>query len=220
MENIVITIARGFGSGGKYIGSKLADELGIPCYDRQLLTLASQESGIDENLFVDTNERLSGNVLTRKLKSLPFSTVLDPHEKEFLSDNNLFNIQSAILRKLAMTESFVVIGKCADYLLKIYANVVSFYVEAPREACITSIMERAKVDRDRAEKMIVKTDRYRAEYYKYYTHGGDWTNPMNYDLTLNSYRIGRDRCVDVMKDYIDLKFDGKHPFRDKIKRTF
>lgn len=68
--------------------------------------------------------------------------------------------------------------------------------------------------------MIVKTDRYRAEYYKYYTHGGDWTNPMNYDLTLNSYRIGRDRCVDVMKDYIDLKFDGNHPFRDKIKRTF
>ena len=81
MENIVITIARGFGSGGKYIGSKLADELGIPCYDRQLLTLASQESGIDENLFVDTNERLSGNVLTRKLKSLPFSTVLDPMKR-------------------------------------------------------------------------------------------------------------------------------------------
>lgn len=218
MKNIVITIARGFGSGGKYIGTKLADELGIPCYDRQLLTLASEQSGIDENLFVEADERLNGSALVRKLRSIPFSNILEPHEKSFLSDNNLFNIQSSILRKLSETESFVVIGKCADYILRPYDNVVSFYVEAPRGACIKSIMERAKVDRDRAEKMIVRTDRYRAEYYEYYTKGGNWTNPMNYDLTLNSARIGRDKCVDVMKDFIDLKFDGDHPFREKIRR--
>ena len=93
--------------------------------------------------------------------------------------------------------------------------MVSIYVEAPREACIVSIMTRANVDRERAEKMIVKTDKYRAQYYEYYTRGGDWTNPMNYDLTLNSYRIGRDRCVEVIKNYIDLKFQ-KEPVPEDI----
>ena len=215
MNNVVITIARGFGSGGKYIAKKLADELGIPCYDRQLLTLASQASGIDENLFVDMDEKLNGPSIMKKLGTIPFSGVLEPHERGFLSDNNLFNIQTEILKKLARTESFVVIGKCADYFLKDYPNVVSIYVEAPREACIVSIMTRANVDRERAEKMIVKTDKYRAQYYEYYTRGGDWTNPMNYDLTLNSYRIGRDRCVEVIKNYIDLKFQ-KEPGPEDI----
>lgn len=105
--------------------------------------------------------------------------------------------------------------KLADYFLKDYPNVVSIYVEAPREACIVSITTRANVDRERAEKMIVKTDKYRAQYYEYYTWGGDWTNPMNYDLTLNSYRIGRDRCVEVIKNYIDLKFQ-KEPVPEDI----
>lgn len=206
MDNVIITIARGFGSGGKYVGTRLAEDMGIPCYDRQLLTLASEESGIDENLFFNMDENLNGSRLIKRLRSLPSSNVLEPHERGFLSNDNLFNIQTDILQRLARTESFVVIGKCADYFLKAYPNVISVYIEAPREACIASIMARANVNRERAEKMIIKTDKYRAEYYHYYTHGEKWNNPMNYDLTLNSYRVGRDRCVEVIKNYIGLRF--------------
>ena len=93
MENYVITIARGFGSGGKEIATKLAEELGIPCYDRKLLTMASQKSGIAESEFVEMDEKVRGNYITNFLRKLPFTDVLEPNEKDFVSDINMFNIQ-------------------------------------------------------------------------------------------------------------------------------
>lgn len=205
MENYVITIARGFGSGGKEIATMLSEELGIPCYDRQLLTMASENSGIDESLFVESDERIKGGYLTNLLRKVPYSNVVEAHEKEFTSDVNLFNIQAEIIRQLAKTESCIIIGKCADYILKDRSNVISVYIEAPRYACLGSIMGKMHVTKDRAEQLIKKTDKYRANYYKYYTGGRDWTNPTNYDMTLNSDRIGRKRCVKVIKDYVRTK---------------
>ena len=141
MQKFVITIARGFGSGGKEIGVKLAERLGIPCYEQQ-----------------------------------------------------------------ADRTSFIVIGKCADYVLRDYCNVASFYIEAPRADCVASIVKKMGVSENEAHRLIEKTDKYRADYYKHYTNGNYWTNPVNYDMTLNSARVGRDRCVDVMENYIKVKF--------------
>ena len=118
MNNFVITIARGFGSGGKEIATKLGERLGIPCYERQILTLASDKSGIDESLFVDSDEKLRSNKVAKLLHKIPFSNVLEPHEKAFVSDTNLFNIQAEIIRELARTESCIIVGKCADFVLK------------------------------------------------------------------------------------------------------
>lgn len=204
--NFVITIARGFGSGGKEIGMKLAQTLGIPCYDRQLLTMASEQSGIDESLFVEVDERLRGSFIAKALMKYPYSQVVEAHEKEFISDINLFNIQAEIIRELAKTESCVIIGKCADYILKDRKNVVSIYIEAPRYACVASITRKMHVSEERANQLIKKTDRYRANYYKYYTHGEDWTNPIHYDMTLNSLRVGREKCVAIIQAYLKVKF--------------
>lgn len=204
--NYVITIARGFGSGGKDIGMRLSDKLGIPCYDRQILTMASDRSGIDESIFVETDEKLRGKYIANFLRRVPVTGVLEPSERDFVSDVNVFNIQAELIRSLAKAESCIIIGKCADDILRNYPNVISLYIEAPRAACVKSIMDKMKVPEKRAHQLISSTDKYRAKYYSYYTGGKDWTNPTNYDLVLNSDRIGRDKCVQTIIEFIKVKF--------------
>lgn len=203
MQKYVITIARGFGSGGKEIGVKLGERLGIPCYEQQILKMASESSGINEALFNLADEKISK---ASKLKGLPFNYVVEASDKRFTSNRNLFNIQSELIRKMASQESFIIIGKCADYVLKDFCNVASFYIEAPRADCVASIVKKMGVTEEEAHRLITKTDKYRADYYKYYTKGNYWTNPVNYDMTLNSSKVGRDRCVDVIENYIKMKF--------------
>lgn len=207
MNNYVITIARGFGSGGREIATKLGEDLGIPCYDRQLLTMASEQTGIDEGVFIEVDEKLRGNHISNFLRKIPYSIVLEPQEKDFVSDINVFNIQAELIRNLAKTETCIIVGKCADHILKEYKNVISVYIEAPRAACVKSVMGKMYVSEDRAHQIIQSTDKYRAKYYNYYTGGKTWTNPINYDLTLNTDRIPRNKCVKVIKDLIQTKFD-------------
>ena len=206
MKNYVITIARGFGSGGKEIGTKLAGQLGIPCYEKQILKMASDYTGISEQLFAEVDEKLRGHSLMKRLLTTPSDYVVEPSDKKFTSDQNLYNIQARIIREMAKTESFIVIGKCADYILKDITNVISVYIEAPRRECVESIVRKMNVSEARANELIQKTDKYRADYYKYYTGGNYWTNPVNYDLTLNSARVGREKCVEVIRDYLQIKF--------------
>ena len=206
MKNYVITIARGFGSGGKEIGTKLAERLGIPCYENQILDMASDQSGIGKHLFAEADEKVKGKNIARLLKISPIEKLAKPSERAFTSDNNLFNIQCEIIRELARTESCIIIGKCADYVLKEFDNVISVYIEAPRKECVESIVAKLQVTEPEAHELIAKTDKYRADYYAYYTKGGYWTNPVNYDLTLNSARVGRNKCVDLIEQYINIKF--------------
>lgn len=211
MDNYVITIARGFGSGGKQIGLRLSAKLGIPCYEKQILQMASDYSGISKSLFVKSDERLNGKKIAMALKKFPkINRLAEPSQKDFVSDVNLFNIQAKIIRELAKTESCIIIGKCANYLLKDYDNVVSVYVEAPRRACRATIMERLDVTAEEADQMIYQTDRYRANYYSYYTGGGYWTDPVAYDITLNSERIGYDDCAELIAHYKDIKMAKLH----------
>lgn len=209
MKNYVITVARGFGSGGKDIATRLGEALGIPCYERKILTMASDQSGIDESVFVETDEKLRGKHLANFLRRMPVSGVVEPMEKDFISDVNVFNIQADIIRTLANTESCIIVGKCADDILRNYSNVISVYIEAPRAACVKSIMEKMHVSEKRANYLIHTTDKYRAKYYSYYTSGKDWTNPTNYDLVLNSDRIGREKCVQLIQEYIKIRFSGE-----------
>ena len=206
MKNYIITIARGFGSGGKEIASRLAKRLGIPCYERQILTLASEASGIAEKYFVQEDEKLKSNFILNFLKNASFADGAEAMEREFRGNKDLFQIQSEIIRRLADTQSCVIVGKCADYILRDRDNVVSIYIEAPRAECLESIMKKLHVSEKKGHELIRKTDKYRADYYTYYTNGGIWTNPVNYDMTLNSARVGRERCVDVIEEYLKMKF--------------
>lgn len=206
MDNFVITVARGFGSGGKQIASKVAEELGIHCYENRILTLASQMSGLDEQLFREVNEKMREKKVSSFLRGLPITSRPKPEDKEFVSDEKLFEIQKEIIEHLADSESCVIVGKCADWVLRDRKNVVSVYIEAPRRYCVKNVMERMWVNEATAHKSIEQTDKYRAAYYEHYTGGNYWTNPVNYDMTLNSERVGREGCVKVILDYLKMKF--------------
>ena len=130
---------------------------------------------------------------------------LDRDGYEFVSDDALFSYQKQIIKNLADTESCVIVGKCADYILAGRPNVISVYIEAPRDFCIKRTMANMGVTEEVAAATIKQTDAYRAEYYKYYTHGNYWTNPINYDMTLNSERVGIDECVELIKSYMRIK---------------
>jgi len=205
--NYVITIARGFGSGGRQIAMDLGAQLGIPCYESQILTMASDLSGLNRGLFLEVDEKLRGNFLVQKLKKSPSSDeVLLPMDKDFVSDVNLYNIQAQVIRELAHSESCIIVGKCANHILEGFRNVVSVYIEAPREFCLRTVMERLGVDELEAQRLIETTDRYRADYYRFYTGGKSWTDPIAYDLTLNRGRVGAGTCVALIKALVELKF--------------
>ena len=207
MTNFVVTFARGFGSGGKVIASKLAKDLNIHCYENRILTLASQLSGLDEEMFQAVNEKIrtSEKSFAGLMKGLPRAKKYIARNEKFVSDDTLFEYQKQIIKNLADTESCVIVGKCADYILAGRPNVVSVYIEAPRDYCIKRTMENMGVTEDVAVATIKNTDKYRAEYYEYYTHGNYWTNPINYDMTLNSEKVGIDECVEIIKSYLKIK---------------
>ncbi len=206
MENFVVTFARGFGTGGKVIASQLAKELGIHCYENRILTLASQLSGLDESVFNAVNEKMrETGGFSSFLKGLPRSKNYISRNEKFVSDDKLFDYQCQIIRDLASRESCVIVGKCADYVLKDVPNVVSIYIEAPRAFCVDRTIKNMGVTPKVANATIERTDKFRADYYKYYTHGNYWTNPVNYDMTLNSERVGIENCVKTIEQYMIIK---------------
>lgn len=206
MDKFIVTFARGFGTGGKAIASQLAKDLGIHCYENRILTLASQLSGLPENVFQEVNEKMrETGSFTSFLRGLPRSKHYITRNEKFVSDDRLFEYQSQIIRELAEKESCVIVGKCADYVLRDKPNVVNIYIEAPRVFCVNRTIANMGVTEAVANATIERTDRFRADYYKYYTHGNYWTNPVNYDLTLNSERVGIENCVKTIEQYLIIK---------------
>ena len=133
MDHIVITIARSYGSGGRTLGKLLAKELGINCYDREILRMASEQSGINEALFGQVDEKIKTMPLFRISNNIYKGEIFPPDSDEFTSDDNLFNYQAKIIKELAKTESCVIIGRCADFILKDEPDVVRlFFVCAKR----------------------------------------------------------------------------------------
>ena len=204
MENNVITIARGYGSGGRTIGKMLAKELGINYYDREILRLASDDSGISEELFAKADEKLKGTSLFRTAKNVYKGELILPDNENFISNDNLFNYQAKVLKELAMKESFVVIGRCADFILKDYPNVVRVFVHAPLEHCVKVLESMNSSNAKDLEQEIIKKDKYRAAYYHYYT-GRNWNDARNYDLCLNSRELSFEKCVEIVKQYLKIK---------------
>ncbi|MBB2181935.1 cytidylate kinase-like family protein [Lachnospiraceae bacterium MD1] len=205
MNKYVITIARGYGSGGRTIGKMLSEKLGIPYYDRDLLRLASDDSGINQALFAKADEKLKKSLLFRIASNVYKGELIPPDSDDFVSNDNLFNYQAKIIKELANTESCIIIGRCADYVLKDYENVIKVFVHAPMEDCIKTLKEMTGKSDKEIEKQILSIDKHRAEYYKYYT-GRDWKNAENYDLCLNSSRLGFDKCVEIVQSYMDIRF--------------
>ncbi len=205
MEKIVITIARQYGSGGRTVGEMLANELGIHFYDKELMKLASDESGINEALFVKADENVKAPTLFRLNKSAYNGELISPESDDFVSDDNLFNYQAKVIKQLAEEKACVIMGRCADYILKDYDNVLSVFVHAPKDFCMEQVAKKLSLSTKEIEKYIAKTDKRRADYYKYHT-GREWTDARNYDLCLDSSKLGFERCVEEIKAYMKVRF--------------
>ena len=207
MKNYVITISRGYGSGGKTIGKTLAEELGYEFYDLEVLKLASEKSGINEKLFAQNDENIKGLPFYKTMGQKPAfkGEVIPPSDKNFVSDENLFNYQAVVIRELAKEKNCVFVGRAADFILSDYDNVLKVNVQAPHSFCVKTVAERDMIDEDAAEKKYKKIDKERAAYYKYYT-GNEWDDARNYDITLNG-SIGWDKCIELIKAALKIKFE-------------
>lgn len=203
MDKYVITIARTYGSGGKTMGKMLAEELGIKYYDRELLRIASDESGINEALFGEADEKVKSTSLFKIAKKAYTGEVIPPDSDDFISNDNLFNYQVKVIKQLAQEESCVIIGRCADYVLRDYKNCIRIYCHAPLEACIEREKARSSMSEKEIVKKIQKTDKHRAEYYKYYT-GHEWNDANNYDMCINTASMSYEEIVGIVKSYIAL----------------
>jgi len=201
-----IAITRTCGSGGgSYIGKKLAADYGIDVYDRKLLRLASEDSGINEAIFANADENTKKTFLYRASRRVYSGEVIPKESGNFLSDQNLFNYQAKVLQELLHHESYVCIGRAADFILKDEPNVVSVYLDAPYGFRLKREMERQGISEQEAVKYIDRLDKYRNSYYMYHT-GRQWKNPENYDLCLNTESLGLDHCVELIKKFVELKF--------------
>ena len=201
MENYIITIARGFGSGGRTIGKMLSEKLGIPYYDKDLIKLASEESGINEALFGQSDEKVRSGIFNKpKVYS---GEIASPSGKGFVSEENLFSYQAEIIKELAGKGSCIIIGRCADFILRDHENVIKTFIWADKSTCIKNAKTVCGLDEKEAEKQIERIDKERSAYYKAHT-GKDWDDVRNYDLCLDTSRLSFEKCVEIIKHYVDV----------------
>ncbi|HKM22028.1 MAG TPA: cytidylate kinase-like family protein [Lachnospiraceae bacterium] len=203
MARPIIAIARQYGSGGKTIGQMLADDLNINCYEREIISMASEDSGISESLFAKVDERIGTNTIF-KMKHIYKGNLISPESEGFTSDQNLFNYQAKIIKQLAEQNPCVIIGRCGNFVLKGNPDVVSVFVHANPDFLLKNAMERVSFTEKETIKYIEKTNKYRADYYKYYT-GEDWYDLRHYDLALDSSKLGFEGCVEEIKAYMKIR---------------
>lgn len=208
MDKFVIAITRTCGSGATSIGKILAKNLGVELYDRNILRLASDDSGINEELFARADEDQKQSLLFRASQKVYTGGLIPPEKEDFTSNNNLFNYQAKVLRELADESNYVVIGRAADYVLRDKPGLVRVYIYASREKCIEKEMNRQKIDWKAADRFITKTDKYRRDYYRYFT-GQEWESMTNYDLCINTTQMSYEQAAKAIQDFAENMLAGK-----------
>ena len=202
MDKFVITVARETGSGGHNITRKLSEALGVPYYDRDLLRKASEVSGIHERLFGAADERIGLKEMLSAAEKVYTGEVLPPESDDFTSTRNLFSFQAKIIKELAETESCIILGRCANYLLADRKDVLRVFIHAPLEAREERVASYSLAWSPReVTKYIRLEDKRRASYYRYYT-GEEWRDAAGYDLSLDSSALGEEGCVQRILDVL------------------
>lgn len=204
-KHVAICITRTCGAGGTEIGKMIADQFGISLYDRRLLQLASDDSGINEKLFAAADTDTRKTLLYRVSKAVYTGQVIPPESGNFTSDKNLFEYQAKVLHGLIERESFVVLGRAADYVLADTGRAAAIYITAGPEACLAREKERLQSGTFEASRRIHDLNRYRSDYYRYHT-GRRWMDASNYDLCLRTDKLGYQGAVDLIRDYIKIRF--------------
>lgn len=191
MENLIITIGREYGSGGREIGEKLAERLSIPIYDKQLITEAVQASGICQEVFEQYDETATNSLL--------YSLVMGTYNVNMPLPipDQLFLEQFKVIQKLAKKGSCIFIGRCADYVLEENPHLISVFIQGNEEDKMKRIMKRNNISESEAKKRMKSIDKARKTYYERYTNKS-WGKTNAYDVTLNSSTFGIDRSVEFL----------------------
>ena len=203
-ENYVINLGRQLGSGGKEIGEKLAKEFGIAFYDKELIKLASDESGLCKEFFEKADERASQSIIGGLFGTrFPFISDGAIPYGSCLSNDSLFKIQSDVIRELAERQSCLFVGRCADYILRDHPRCVNVFVSASKEARIERLMRIHNIPSEAAEELMEKADKKRSSYYNYYSYK-TWGAAETYHLCIDSSVLGIDGTVQFIKEFVKL----------------
>lgn len=202
--NTIITIGREFGSGGHEIGTRLAEKLEIPLYDKEMLDRASKESGIAEELLKAHDEKPTSSFL--------YSLVMDTYSLGYNSgsysdmpiNHKIFLAQFDAIKKIADEGPCILIGRCADYALEEYSNVLSVFIHADITKRAKRISRMYDMTEAKAKEMIMKTDKRRGSYYNYYTNK-KWSSVQSYDVCIDSGKFGIDGCVNAIMELVKTK---------------
>jgi cytidylate kinase len=207
-DNFVVNIGRQLGSGGHEIGEKLAVKLGVDLYDNELITMASEKSGLCKEFFERADEEASQGVFGT-LSNLHFAFFDNATPSgSMLSNNSLFKIQSDVIQALASSKSCIFMGRCADYILRDDPRCVNIFIAADMKDRISRICAKRNLSEEAATNAIEKCDKRRADYYNYYT-AKTWGAASSYDLCINSSIFGIDKTVDFLLNFIRQKLDIK-----------
>ena len=210
MANKIYTIGREFGSGGKQVGEKLAERLGIKLYDKELLQQAAKDSGFCEEIFENHDEKPTNSFL--------YSLVMDTYSVSGYSaapfldmplNHKVFLAQFETIKKIAEQESCVIVGRCADYALAENPDCINVFIHADMDFRIRNICKKLDVTDNKARDIINKTDKQRASYYNYYT-SKKWGDAKSYNLSLDAGRLGIDNCVEMILKYRELMDNMKN----------
>ncbi|MBQ2725342.1 MAG: cytidylate kinase-like family protein [Clostridia bacterium] len=203
MSNFIVTIARQYGSGGREVGQKLSELIGYKFYDKDLITLAAQKSGLSQDALHHVDEKAANSLLyTLALGSSVYS-----HGVERVNlpiNDRLFVVQSEIIKDLAASgDGAIIVGRCADYVLSGKKNLVRVYITSEFDTRVKTVMKRHELSESQAKDLIVKTDKRRANYYSYYT-GEKWGKADKYDLVIATDRLGVEGAAKMVADYIKM----------------
>lgn len=200
-ERTIICIGREYGSGGREIGEKLGEKLGIPCYDKVLLKQAAIDSGLAQSLFENADEKRTNWILNGFCSGNPTADAAMITSMDYLTNDSLFFMQSRTIQKLAAEGSCIFIGRCAESVLADGEGVLSVFIHADKEDRIDRIMRRQNIDRKRAESLMARIDKRRAGYHNYYSDL-KWGKSASYDMSISSSRFGIDGVVDMIAEAV------------------
>ncbi len=199
----VITISREFGSGGREIGKKLAERLGIPFYDNEIISRAAKETGFSEAAFEHAEDKATNSLLYSIAMGM---NVYANQESGFAGlslDDRIFLAQSNVIRKVADEGPCVIVGRCAEYILRDRKDVVNVFIHAALDYRIQRATELYSLPQATAGEQVLKNDKRRANYYKY--HAGDrWANMQNFDIAIRSDYGGIDHAVDCIEKFLNI----------------
>jgi cytidylate kinase len=202
-DTFIITIGRQLGSGGKLIGSLLSERLHIPCYDKELIQLASRESGLGKEFFEKADEKDSFSIFGSFFSAR--SGFMGDNTYNYLCNETLFKIQSDVIRQLAAKESCIFVGRCADYILRDHPRSVHVFVHAGVKDRIQRIASDNKITEKEAKALIEQTDKRRSGYYNYYSNK-TWGMSTSYDISINSSVLGIAETVGFLEAFVKKAF--------------